>query len=84
MENATLFWGDKSGNEHHAIRSTGAATYENSVLNGFPGIILQNNTFITSNSVDAFDAWDKMTMFIVHKWSKVTYWNKGIWKHGEA
>jgi hypothetical protein len=82
--NATLFWGDKSGNEHNAIRSTGAATYENSVLNGFPGIDTTGDTFITSNSADAFDAWEQMTMFIVHKWSKVTYWNKGIWKHGEA
>ena len=81
---STLFWVDKSGKGHNALKIKGYPTYAEKTLNGMPSIDTSEDTYEISNSAVAFDAWERMTIVIVYKWSKVTFWAKGIWKHGEG
>ncbi|MDA9110479.1 DUF2341 domain-containing protein, partial [bacterium] len=78
--NTVKFWGDKSGNGHHAT-STNSPTYQaNAVNSNYPGIDTDGDAFTIANSGTAFDAWDSMTLFFVTKWGSSSYWTWGIQK----
>ena len=74
------YWGDKSGNGHHAT-STNSPKYYLNTINGHPAIHTQSAWFNISDSATAFDAWDSMTFFITWKWNGGDYWHAGLRKH---
>ena len=77
------YWGDKSGNGHHAT-STNSPKYYLNTINGHPAIHTQSAWFNISDSATAFDAWDSMTFFITWKWNGGDYWHAGLRKHNQG
>ncbi|MBT7650728.1 MAG: hypothetical protein HN553_07115, partial [Opitutae bacterium] len=74
------YWGDKSGNGHHAT-SSNSPKYLHNQINGFPAVHTQGAWFTVADSATAFDAWDSMTFFITWKWNGGDYWHAGLRKH---
>ena len=66
--NETRFWADKSGHHHHAVRISGSPVYESAGLHGLPSIDTSGDKFEILDSNASFDAWDRMTVFVVFKW----------------
>ena len=61
------YWGDKSGNSHHAT-STGSPKYKpNGVHGKYPAIETNGGALVIQDSATAFDAWDSMTMIYVNR-----------------
>ena len=66
--NETRFWADKSGHHHHAVRISGSPVYEYAGLHGLPSIDTSGDKFEILDSNASFDAWNRMTVFVVFKW----------------
>jgi hypothetical protein len=79
--NAILFWGDKSGNEHHAIRSSGSPTYLSEGLLGLPTLNTDGDELKVSDSNETFDELNEMTIFAVFKWTGTRAWKSLIAKN---
>ncbi|MDC0547979.1 hypothetical protein OAO16_03370 [Opitutales bacterium] len=78
------FWADKSGKEYHAKSIEGAATYKSEEVSGNPTVYFQNNTFEVLNSSEDFDAWDKMTVFLVLEQKSRFAWQAWIGKWNQV
>ena len=59
------FWGDKSGNNHHAKKKAGNPTYYSSGLNSLPTISLNSAPLVLDDSRGPFDSWDELHVFAV-------------------
>ena len=79
--NTVGYWRDKSGNGFHAVRAAGSPKYRNAGLDGgFPSIETGNAYFDLTNTNNAFDALDQLSVMFVHKWSGLDTWDSMVWK----
>ena len=78
--NETRFWADKSVHHHHAVRISGSPVYESAGLHGLPSIDTSGDTFELLDSNASFDAWDRMTVFVISQWITPYTWGMNLWK----
>jgi hypothetical protein len=74
------YWGDKSGNGHHAT-SSGSPKYNlNTINSSYPSVNTDVGDFTITNSQTAFDAWDSMTVIFLFEWLDTSSWEYFIQK----
>ena len=66
LNNNTIgYWGDKSGNNHHARTLAGTSTFQSTGLNSLPTISLPNASLVLDDSGASFDNWEELHVFAV-------------------
>jgi hypothetical protein len=72
---AVKYWGDKSGNDHHAIVDSGTPTFNPAGLHGkYPSINTSGDVFAIDGSATAFDGWDSMTIIYASQLNETDNW----------
>ena len=57
-----FFWGDKSGNNHHAKKRAGSPTYNADGFNSKPTVKLSIASLALDNLAIEFDGWSELTV----------------------
>ncbi len=80
--NNAQFWRDKSGNNLHAVATSGSPKYRSGGIDGgYPSVETANAYFDLTNSEGALDALEQLSVVFIYKWTNASNtWNSMIWK----
>ena len=74
-------WKNKASSQHDALLASGNVKYlPNGLGAALPTIDTSNGQLSLANSNENFDEWEQLTISMVYKWTKETFWDGAIWK----
>ena len=75
-------WADRSGKGHHARTVVGSPVWVGNLMNGQPTVSFSSSIMKLDDSVDSFDEWEELEVFVVMDLNSTNTWQGLFGKFG--